>query len=135
MKRLDELSWKIAKKKFFDTRRPSWRPKWLLKWLKIGFVARNFSGKSFNQILFLLWILFGWKVFKSVTRSFFSNFNPQFFLQGRIRTNVDFSWFLAIILQLRFFFRCYIKKLGKSSVSRSAKFCCDRFGVSYMSVP
>ena len=99
MKGLDELSWKIAKKNFFDPRRPSWRPKWPLKWVKIGFIPRNFSKKSINEILLLLWILVGWRVFKGKTESFFPISILNIFYRG---VSVSILY-LAIILHLRLF--------------------------------
>ena len=134
LKGLDELSWKIAKKIFFDPRRPSLKPRWPLKWVKIGLVLPNFSGKSVNEILFLLWIFLVKRFFRAWQRVFFQ-FQSSIFVAGaypyRCQLVMIFSYNFTFEV---FFFTCYIKKLGKSSLSRSAKFCCDRFGISFMSV-
>ena len=134
MKGLDELSWKMVKKFFFRSTAAILETKMAAKMGKNRVSSAQFFWKVCQWNSIFIVDFFWLKGFLGRDREFFSNFNSQFFLQGHIRTDVNLSWFLAIILHLRFFFTCYIKKLGKSSLSRSAKFCCDRFGISFMSV-
>ena len=55
MKGLDELSWKMSKKFFFDARRPCWGLKWPLKCIKTAFTARKNSSPIFKIHVYMLY--------------------------------------------------------------------------------
>ena len=103
-----ERSWwaelKNSEKKFFWPTAAILETKMAAKMGKNRVSSAQFFWKVCQWNSIFIVDFFWLKGFLGRDREFFSNFNPQFFLQGHIRTDVNLSWFLAIILHLRFFF-------------------------------
>ena len=100
------MSWveKYSEKKFFWPTAAILETKMAAKMGKNRVSSAQFFWKVCQWNSIFIVDFFWLKGFLGRDREFFSNFNPQFFLQGHIRTDVNLSWFLAIILHLRDFF-------------------------------
>ena len=109
MKRLDELSWKIAKKIFWHT----------AAILETKMAAK--MGENRVQCAQFFWKVYQWnfifvvdfrrsKGFLERDIEFFSNFNPQFFSLGVIPIDIYFLWYFYT---WEVFVTLYIKKMEK----------------------
>ena len=131
MKGLDELSWKMSKKFFFDVRRPCWGLKWPLKCIKTAFTARKNSSPIFKIHEYMLYQNDHNNISPAKTERFFKILLLViFYAPGFLAVSIfHVIWYWEVPFDPQ-----TIKKVKKSSLSWRAKSCCDHFGISYVYV-